>query len=519
MRCHLTRALPLLLFALAQLACRDASPSEAAESPTPSAGLGSYRRAREVLDRGIAAMGGEAALRDVRTVRRRFAGRWAGNGQWLRPLPAGARPGDVVFHERDEAESLLDYAAQRGYERLRFAPVEDEGEHAVEVEAFTPDGAFQLQRYGEERPFLRRFGADAAAARRTLEQRRHPEALLLAALARPETLAWIAPPAAGKHEVVSFADADGSHVLLYFDADTHLLAKTESLRDHVLAGDTTAALAFSDYRPVGRLSLPFRYVDHVAGLPTQDWRVRELELNVAVPDHLFQLPADAVPVEPEPAEPAMEAIGRDLYLLRGEYNVVFAVLPDEVIVVEAPVGARFAEWCLEQVRRVAPGKAIRLVVTHFHYDHVAGVRSYVAGGVPILTTGDAKGVIERAAGAAPRTLRPDRLSRAPRAPAIATVRGRSSLGAGRVEVFDVGPTAHVAQMLVAYFPEERLLYQADLWDVPARGFAVAGADGALLAQRIRELGLRVERIVPAHGVPSDPAALAAALEIRARYVR
>lgn len=90
-------------------------------------------------------------------------------------------------------------------------------------------------------------------------------------------------------------------------------------------------------------------------------------------------------------------------------------------------------------------------------------------------------------------------------------------GALRAVVFDIGPTDHVAQLLAVYFPRERLLYQADMFDPNSEEHAFAGADAAVLAQRIAERGLDVETIVSAHGAIASPAALRKGLEIRAKY--
>ena len=76
-------------------------------------------------------------------------------------------------------------------------------------------------------------------------------------------------------------------------------------------------------------------------------------------------------------------------------------------------------------------------------------------------------------------------------------------GIHRVELHQVGPTPHVAEMLVAYLPKERILFEADALDLDVpesqTGTPVVGEDTRLLARRIEELRLNVERIVPVHG--------------------
>jgi glyoxylase-like metal-dependent hydrolase (beta-lactamase superfamily II) len=248
-------------------------------------------------------------------------------------------------------------------------------------------------------------------------------------------------------------------------------------------------------------------------------RLSAIDLDVPLPEERFRPPEVFAAMEEDPGEPRVETLGEGLYLIRGPYNVVFAAFRDFVAVFEAPLNSRYAETCLGLVRATVPGRPIRFVVaTHFHYDHVAGLRPYVAQGIPILTTPDAKLVIERVASSR-RTLYPDALSRGPRAPEIETVAGKRVVddGTNRVELYDFGPTDHVAQILMAYFPRQRLLFEADVWDPLSRDLDIAGSDTVSMAAKMCELGLAVERIVPVHGIPTTIDALKRGLAVREKY--
>ena len=87
-----------------------------------------------------------------------------------------------------------------------------------------------------------------------------------------------------------------------------------------------------------------------------------------------------------------------------------------------------------------------------------------------------------------------------------------------VEVYAVGPNPHAEQMLVVYLPNERLLFEADMLDidVPPGQTPIAGDDTDALRRRIRELGLNVATIVPAHGRVGTHADLETAARPRRR---
>jgi glyoxylase-like metal-dependent hydrolase (beta-lactamase superfamily II) len=342
------------------------------------------------------------------------------------------------------------------------------------------------------------------------------------ALARPETLEWVGEDEENGHrqQVISFADPAGVRVLLSFDAASGLLTKAAWMREHAVVGDTYGENVYLDYRNVNGLMLPFDYVDRVGGLAWQHFTASAIALDVDVPAASFQPPREVATVEPDPGERTVEPLGGDAYLVRGPYNTLFVGFDDHVVVLEAPRDSAYSEQVMALIARTLPGKPIRYVVaTHFHSDHLGGIRPFVAAGVTILTTADAAAVLGRVA-ASPRRLHPDAQSRAPQAPRIETVSGSRALADAhhRVELHDVGPTTHAAQILVAYLPQQRLLFEADLLDVTAPEMVLAGPDGVTLAEKIAALGLAVERIVPVHGVPATHHHLEQALAIRARHV-
>jgi glyoxylase-like metal-dependent hydrolase (beta-lactamase superfamily II)/dienelactone hydrolase len=461
-------------------------------------------RASNVLDLGVKAMGGSAALAEIGTVRREFTDTWIDPSQGQRPWHGGPDelpPPNNGGVEHPSVVSLLDYPHDRWLESQEyFDPPE---EHVVVLDAVGPQRGFRTIKYREEQPFFEEFTPGDLPGMTVRKFRRHPEGVLRMALARADTLEWL------DDDVISFADPLGTRVRLYFDPRTHLLAKTETARDHPLMGATTSETSYSDYRAVGALRLPFKYLDHSMGAPTRSLQMAAIQLDAALPEAQFASPSQFAAVRHPPDTPLLEKVSESLYLVRGPYNVMFSVFPQDVVVFEAPMSTQYAEQILQLVRSVAGNKPIRCVVaSHFHYDHLAGLAAFAAQRIPIVAPPDAKGTIERA------------MALKGYAPAIEVVSQQQVFDAGnvRARVYDFGPAPHVAQILGAYFPDEKLLYIADLLDVLTEELVIAGADAVPLRRKMRELGLDVQRFVPVHGLPITGEQLEAAYRVRAKYV-
>jgi len=170
-----------------------------------------------------------------------------------------------------------------------------------------------------------------------------------------------------------------------------------------------------------------------------------------------------------------------------------------------------------------PGKPIRyLVETHHHGDHSSGARAYVAEGATVVTTSGNRAYLERVA-AAPYRMRPDALARNPRPATIETISNRKRVigdGDRTIELYEVGPL-HTREMVIAYLPKEKILFQSDLFnpisvngpepiehDAPFHG--VYDDNPARLYAKIRELGLDVRTIAGSHGRVATMEELAAA---------
>jgi cyclase len=81
-------------------------------------------------------------------------------------------------------------------------------------------------------------------------------------------------------------------------------------------------------------------------------------------------------------------------------------------------------------------------------------------------------------------------------------------GGRRIEIIDIGPTAHTEHLLVAWLPEEGILFEADHFAMPRNGpVPPAVSSTRSFAKAIADQGLDVKRFVSAHspkpGTPED----------------
>src|SRR5262249_44201817 len=126
---------------------------------------------------------------------------------------------------------------------------------------------------------------------------------------------------------------------------------------------------------------------------------------------------------------------------------------------------------LAQIKTMMPNKPIKYVVnTHHHADHAAGLRTYVAEGIPIITHESHRKYYEDQIFKNPHSLNPDRLARAPRPPMLETVKDKRVLtdGSMTLELHLMRDQPHSEGMLMAYVPKARLLIQSDAY-VPRPG--------------------------------------------------
>jgi hypothetical protein len=148
-----------------------------------------------------------------------------------------------------------------------------------------------------------------------------------------------------------------------------------------------------------------------------------------------------------------------------------------------------------------PVKAV--VTTSDSWPHIAGIRAYVALGVPIYCLDLNQPIVARLAHA--HFSHPsDELELHPREPRFIPVSGKTVIGSGptAIELYPLRGETGERQM-IAYFPAQRLLYGSDPFQEGADGrYRTTQSVSELLAAAARE-GLHPQRFFLMHVAPTD----------------
>src|SRR5712671_6332184 len=309
-----------------------------------------------------------------------------------------------------------------------------------------------------------------------------------------------------------------------FNNDNMLERVVTWFADPVL-GDKMVELRWSDYKDVGNsVKMPHRVHAHQGDHPLiqgghnwMDVRFNDIKVNAgtaqAVPDNVRNAP----PVTTANVVATKLADGV-VHLGGGSHNSIAVEFKDYVTVIEAPLDQERSLAVIAEVKKQFPNKPIRYVVnTHNHFDHLGGIRTYVAEGATVITEEKNREFYKNVVLAPQsRTLLPDRLSQRPFAPTgpgqlmLQTYADTYTISDGNqtIELYQVESLNHSDNMTIAYVPKAKLLVSADMGGPPPAGSPVPANipnNSIVLYHNIKRLKLDVVTHAPIHG-PSGPQA-------------
>jgi glyoxylase-like metal-dependent hydrolase (beta-lactamase superfamily II) len=471
--------------------------------------LQSYQKARQALDQALAAHGGLQALRDVQRISVRHEGTFYNRNQSRRvAAPYDPTPSNG-FLAVDYRGGRLIWEQETGF------PGGFRNQARLVI---TPAGGWQAN-LRERRLFTVQ---NTAPPHRNL-LRRLPQTHLLAAVDRAASLRWLGESTwrGRKHAVITYAAEDGLQTL-FLDRKTGTLSKLEQLFTDPLTGDALLEILYEDYLPVGSIRMPNRRILRRAGETVEEVRFLDIAVDGPFPDSLELKPTDYIDGSATPPpDTTVSRLGGGVYLvpLSGGNNSLAIEFRDYLVVIEPYGNDGDSRRALARIRAALPEKPVRYIVpTHHHDDHTGGLRTYVAEGITVLTTPGNRTYVERMARSR-RTLDPDLQSERGAPLKLEMTRGPKTVlsdGEQVVELIDIGPGPHAEEMLVAWLPREKLVFQGDLLNRPADGRPRAGnLTTRHFADWLKASGLPVERIAGVHGPVATMQDLETALTLMA----
>ena len=470
----------------------------------------SQARARAVLDSAVVAIGGAENLQAIERVRLKLAGK-----TWPRlQMPTAQAPFEPGTFEET---LLLDLANNRLKLEQRNSGAGFEGHNAVVLKAGE----------GTNYDLRARVATPIPTAQSNQQQfvqyyRRLPHLILRQALDRAPSLRHLGQDdfAGSPHEVITFVMPDAQQIALYVDAKTKLVSKYELVFTDPLVGEEASEILFGDYATVGAMKVPRTWANRQAGEVISEYAL-QVEFNPAVDESSFQVAAQGfAKAQPLPTtlEAAVDKLAEGVYVIRNvagqNQNTLAVAFEDHVLAVEAPGSSAGADSVIKRIKETIPGKPIRYVaMTHHHGDHIGGLRSFIAEGATVITTRSNQSVVETMAKAPPV----DRRASKPRPVELAFLENGKRVftdGKRTVELIDIGPNPHAREMVIAWLPKEKIVFQGDLFGLPNNDAPIGPpqASTVAFARALKERKLDVEWIASVHGRTAKYADLERALQ-------
>lgn len=492
--------------------------------------------AQALVDKSIAAMGGEAALSALKSVR------IDGVARFWEPEQSHVPDGEQRFgavgrfqQTRDSSAGMArtewvrdyEYPAKRTYTYTET--VTPEAGHVAGIDAT----ARTKQSQANTPPQHAMSGMRLAAAQRELA--RSSPTLLLEMRARPEALKMLPDVRlhGQRYRAVGYGWRDQQFQVL-IDPATALPARIRTRDADSIEGDSDYDLVFSNWREVEGAKLPFGQDYELNGETVVQTRITGMA-PMAKGVQQFNIPEEMKAAAPKPAVGAVpyqwvlrrqhlgvyldsDGIGHDAaagaklslneiapgvsQTQGGSHNTLIVELDKFLVAFDAPIGESQAQWTIEAARAKYPGKPIKyLVLTHHHMDHTSGTRTFVAmEGSTLVVGAGAKAHFERVL-KAPHRIDNDLLQQKPRRSEIVEVTDSWKVGDGKREVaVYLVPNPHAEAMLIGYIPDQKLGFVTDLWS-PGRdalGAKPTPGQSAVIAA-VRKFGLAPERFAGGHG--------------------
>jgi glyoxylase-like metal-dependent hydrolase (beta-lactamase superfamily II) len=312
-----------------------------------------------------------------------------------------------------------------------------------------------------------------------------------------------APRQNGEETVIDATLKEGDKLTAGFSPN-HLPAWVRWTNPQTDLGQVAMTTHFTGYTAYGGLLLPLGYDTRL------DWRNidyfkiyvdnylvdREIA-NLAAPPEVRNAPEpESYRVRPVTSEVVAKGIWR---LTPGGSTVV--EFKDHLAIFELDVDVHQAKALLAYARTLVPAKPLtQYIISHAHFDHVAGLRQGVAEGLTIIARRGNEGIFrEMATHAAPDY--PDDLAKSPKPFKFMPVdeKLRLSDDTMTLDVMWTRNNIHMADSVFAYAPAQKVIIEGDI--------ATAAFDYQFWPDNFRDLmdyyKLDPEKLSPVHSISRE----------------
>jgi glyoxylase-like metal-dependent hydrolase (beta-lactamase superfamily II) len=293
--------------------------------------------------------------------------------------------------------------------------------------------------------------------------------------------------------------ADPSYpVELMVDAESGRVARLKTLQNDHIWGDVETEVSYGDWSsPEGSpLQFPHRVELAVSGRTLHTEGRTDVVVNPEFAADAFAIPEElrtqvdeaaaqrgalsaqyhtrwhalGIPADQDQIFVAAAAVAGDSdvqHLTGGSHHSLAIKLGEGIVVVEPPLNEARSKAVLAKVEELWPGVPVtHLILTHHHYDHMGGIRTYAAAGATIVTSALNRSYVEEAL-SSPHSLVVDELAGAEspvwQIEAVAPDGEFSLERGGRTVKARHVPTIHSEDLLVVHVPEAKLLFVSDVY--------------------------------------------------------
>lgn len=451
-------------------------------------------RAVDPVAQALDKMGGAAAVEAIKTLR------VTGTTVFFDPAQSAHPGGEALAGSTSRFVRVVDFATDQVRTEWRADALYPAPRQFTYTEILDASGgyvtgvdSFLATRRARETGAHRMSTMRVIATRRELA--RLSPRLLLEIRHHPDRVQALQGETLGGRKAAAVRYRSAGHAFtVVFDPASGLPALIRTRDFDPIQGDQPFDVALSDWRKTGGILYPHKQLATIGTGQVSVTTIDAAEVNPAVDAQAFHVPtalaalpagtapktlpfqwilrkqgfnvlldSDAVGWDLDMPPPALAELAPGVHFQSGGgYNSLVVELKDFLVVYDASFELQ-SQSLLQSLQDRFPGKPVRyLVLSHTHFDHAGGLRSFAAAGATIVV-GKGGGDYLRRALAHPATLSGLQWPATLR-PEVIEVDGRWSVSDGKrsAQAYTV-ETSHSEDMLIGYAPEARIGFVSDLW--------------------------------------------------------